>query len=412
MSQYSFFVCGTPSNKRGFEWICSGTKKLPGVPGRYLDVFDRKTMGEGKTYVSRVVEAEGRKYAMLTLYEPINPYDDETNRGAFIASGIITGGGISLDEVLSSFMVLNHMCAELTKMRDSRNAFPPGFSLKNLNLDAVPQVFPAAKIVDAFLRNSAYLAGDAQRDARVVVNTEARVHAAGGDETTFLEWLSNSRNVERLKRKLLDCETRLRATEGERKGFSERMAVRGESLPAIDARLTQAIEQLEDVRDTIRRDETAETLKSSGYMSTSQGRPWSRGGDTGHPRKDSARVSSVRLGYRQSAASDLRGVEGRSIRGQLGRLAGCSRWLRWSTVVVFVLLMVLVVFLIANMFDRIYQGGSWWPTGEPIERDRGEQSIERRSTDGISLYGNNRAAEDFGSERRSRLDGDTAEIGD
>ena len=37
MPGVAFFVCGTPSNRRGFEFVELGPERLPGAPEAYLD---------------------------------------------------------------------------------------------------------------------------------------------------------------------------------------------------------------------------------------------------------------------------------------------------------------------------------------------------------------------------------------
>lgn len=124
-----FFVCGTPSNRRGFEYVTDTGVKLPGEPSKYLDIFDVHTMSAGRTYVCRDVLAGTRNYSAVTVYEKINPNDENSNRGAFIAAGFLICDAASLDDLLAWFCRLTEILGQLAGLRSRGNAFPGTFLL-------------------------------------------------------------------------------------------------------------------------------------------------------------------------------------------------------------------------------------------------------------------------------------------
>jgi hypothetical protein len=155
----SFFVCGTPSNRRGFEYVTDTGAKLPGEPSRYLDIFDPQRMSAGRTYVVQSLVIDGRSYSTLTVYEKINPNDDRSNRGAFIAAGVLSGEGASLEDVLWCFCRLMEILAELGGLRSQDNSFPPNFRLKDFAFREPLVRPPVLDLLDAHAQNTALAAG-------------------------------------------------------------------------------------------------------------------------------------------------------------------------------------------------------------------------------------------------------------
>ena len=84
----AFFLCGTPSDKGGFEYAELGPEALPGNPASYLD---RRL--DNRKYVSYEINNLLVSQLQVVVYAqsyPINPNDSEINRGAFLAVGFVT----------------------------------------------------------------------------------------------------------------------------------------------------------------------------------------------------------------------------------------------------------------------------------------------------------------------------------
>jgi len=139
-NNFSIFICGTPSNKNGFEYQLLQGSSLPGIPSRYLDLYDPSQMNKGKTYILKRELIDKELYTILTEYRGINPNDDNTNRGAYIAVGIITKEAINYNDAMLFFDVISEIHGNLFAYRDKNNAFDTRFTLdnykiKNMELD-------------------------------------------------------------------------------------------------------------------------------------------------------------------------------------------------------------------------------------------------------------------------------------
>lgn len=144
-----FFVCGTPSNKRGFEWTCAGDRRMPGEPSAYLDIFAPDQMAQGRTFVSKSLELDGNPYALVGLYQRINPNDSRTNRGAYVAAGALLDGPVRLDDGIAALCYAQQLLGRLDAYRDGSNAFARGFELKDFVFGQEYKDFPAIFVLDS-----------------------------------------------------------------------------------------------------------------------------------------------------------------------------------------------------------------------------------------------------------------------
>jgi hypothetical protein len=131
----TLFICGTISDKRGFEYKKISGNELPGDPSRYLDKYDPKTMDKDRTYLINKEKIAGDFYTIVHVMEGINPNDQETNRGSYIAVGILTNKAISLNTSTIIFEKIAEIHGVLKGLRDNRNAFNNKFRLADLVLD-------------------------------------------------------------------------------------------------------------------------------------------------------------------------------------------------------------------------------------------------------------------------------------
>jgi hypothetical protein len=135
MPGVAFFVCGTPSNNRGFELVELGPAKLPGAPGSYLD---KAPADAAESHRIESLSIDGQRYVQYSRVLRINPNDVEANRGAYIAVGCLIRERQALHTVTSCLDAVTELfgrvCARLTPDR----SFPRGFRLADLEIDGLP----------------------------------------------------------------------------------------------------------------------------------------------------------------------------------------------------------------------------------------------------------------------------------
>jgi len=125
MSGVAFFVCGTPSNNRGFELVELGPAKLPGSPEMYLD--KAPAVAEGHRIES--VNIDGERHVHYSRVLKINPNDAEANRGAYIAVGCLIRERLALGAVANCLDVVSELFGRVASALTAQRAFPAGFRL-------------------------------------------------------------------------------------------------------------------------------------------------------------------------------------------------------------------------------------------------------------------------------------------
>src|SRR5262245_16781806 len=125
MSGVAFFVCGTPSNNRGFELVELGPAKLPGSPEAYLD----KAPAVAECHRVESVVIDGERHVQYSRVLKINPNDAEANRGAYIAVGCLIRERLALGAVANCLNVVSELYGRVLSALTAERAFPAGFRL-------------------------------------------------------------------------------------------------------------------------------------------------------------------------------------------------------------------------------------------------------------------------------------------
>jgi hypothetical protein len=125
MSGVAFFVCGTPSNNRGFELVELGPAKLPGSPETYLD----KAPAVAECHRIESVVVDGERHVQYSRVLRINPNDAEANRGAYIAVGCLIRERLALGAVANCLDIVSELHGRVSSALTAERAFPAGFRL-------------------------------------------------------------------------------------------------------------------------------------------------------------------------------------------------------------------------------------------------------------------------------------------
>lgn len=125
MSGVAFFVCGTPSNNRGFELVELGPAKLPGSPETYLD--KAPTVAECHRIESVLID--GERHVQYSRVLKINPNDAEANRGAYIAVGCLIHERLALGAVANCLDAVSELYGRVSSALTAERAFPASFRL-------------------------------------------------------------------------------------------------------------------------------------------------------------------------------------------------------------------------------------------------------------------------------------------
>ena len=127
-----FFVCGTPSDRHGFEYKALDGRRLPPRLANYVDAIPKEKFperGEATHIFVRIGEGEldGAIYAESRW---IHPNDTEHNRGAYIAAGCWVEAPFSPTRAIEALHRIEDIHDDLAAHRGrGAEAFPPGFRL-------------------------------------------------------------------------------------------------------------------------------------------------------------------------------------------------------------------------------------------------------------------------------------------
>ncbi|HIP13709.1 MAG TPA: hypothetical protein EYG73_13455 [Arcobacter sp.] len=162
---YSLFICGTPHNKKGFEFTVLEGNKVPDGIFQYIDIYNPDKMRDGNTYVIQKINILKKDYILLSKYVGINPSDQRTSRGAYIAAGVLVESPVSLSSSIMFLSKITNLHTSLKMMRDERNAFKTTFDiskdLQNIEI----------KCADvAFLANLTYSISNLNETKKVIFN--------------------------------------------------------------------------------------------------------------------------------------------------------------------------------------------------------------------------------------------------
>jgi hypothetical protein len=148
MSGVAFFVCGTPSNNRGFELVALGPEALPGAPETYLDKAPPDT---AECHRIESVVVDGQRYVQVSRVLKINPNDAEANRGAYVAVGCLIRERLALHAVANCLDVVAELYGRISSALTPERAFPAGFRLADFKHVGSPLEERAAYHCSPFL---------------------------------------------------------------------------------------------------------------------------------------------------------------------------------------------------------------------------------------------------------------------
>jgi hypothetical protein len=126
MSGVAFFVCGTPSNHRGFELVELGPERLPGSPETYLD---RPPPDAAECHRVESVVVDGQRYVQCSRVLRINPNDAEANRGAYVAVGCLLRERLAFHAVANCLDVVAELYGRVSSALTPDRSFPVGYRL-------------------------------------------------------------------------------------------------------------------------------------------------------------------------------------------------------------------------------------------------------------------------------------------
>jgi hypothetical protein len=129
MPGVAFFICGTPSNNRGFELVELGPERLPGSPETYLD---KAPADAAECHRIESIVIAGERHVEYSRVLRINPNDSEANRGAYVAVGCLIGQRVAFHTVANCVDVVSELSGRVLSALTSDRAFPVGFRLADL----------------------------------------------------------------------------------------------------------------------------------------------------------------------------------------------------------------------------------------------------------------------------------------
>ena len=132
MIERTYYVCGTPSNKGGFQYTTSNGLVLPGEPGTYLDRVPSDKLKEGDYRRIERFTHHDILYTSFTWYKAIEPNDTEYNRGAYIGVGCLTSQALEPAQSIAISTKIELVQLYLADQRDHRNRFLPDFSMDSI----------------------------------------------------------------------------------------------------------------------------------------------------------------------------------------------------------------------------------------------------------------------------------------
>jgi hypothetical protein len=135
MSGVAFFVCGTPSNNRGFELVELGPEKLPGSPESYLD---KAPPDDAECHRIESILIDGQRYVQLSRAQRINPNDAEANRGAYIGVGCLIRERLAFHAVANCLDVVAELYGRVSSALTSDRSFPVGYRLADFAYAGAP----------------------------------------------------------------------------------------------------------------------------------------------------------------------------------------------------------------------------------------------------------------------------------
>ena len=128
-----FFVCGTPSDRYGFEYQSLDGRHLPRQLADYVDDIPKERFPEHgeATHIFRRVRKGELDGAIYAESRGIHPNDTEHNRGAYIVAGCWMQAPLTPTRAMEVLYRIEGIHDDLAARRNPRTgAFPPDFQLR------------------------------------------------------------------------------------------------------------------------------------------------------------------------------------------------------------------------------------------------------------------------------------------
>ncbi len=131
----AFFLCGTPSNHEGFQFIELGPTQLPGAPGSYLD----KAPGDGiESHRFGYVFVDGQRFVEYSRTLRINPNDSAANRGAYVAAGCLIERRLPMHGLANCVDIVSEIFGGVRSALSRERSFPVGYRLSDYQYRGAP----------------------------------------------------------------------------------------------------------------------------------------------------------------------------------------------------------------------------------------------------------------------------------
>jgi len=181
----AFFICGTPSNNDGFQFVDLGPGHLPGLPASYLD----RAPGENvEDHRFESVFVEGRRYIQYGRVLRINPNDSAANRGAYVAVGCLIGEQLPTQSVSNCVDIVSEIFGGVCSALNRARSFPVGYRFADY-------VYQGAPLSDRLAHQcSPLLLTDVLRQA---LHSEGSFQGAGAQQLTLAPGEIIAADVER-----------------------------------------------------------------------------------------------------------------------------------------------------------------------------------------------------------------------
>lgn len=131
----AFFLCGTPSNHEGFQFVELGPAKLPGSPGSYLDQAPGEAL---ESHRFERVDIEGQRFVEYVRTLRINPNDSAANRGAYVAAGCLIERRLPMHAVANCVDIVSEIFGGVRGSLSAERAFPAGYRLSDYEYRGAP----------------------------------------------------------------------------------------------------------------------------------------------------------------------------------------------------------------------------------------------------------------------------------
>ena len=131
----AFFLCGTPSNHEGFQFIELGPAQLPGAPGSYLDQAPGDAI---ESHRCGYVSVDGQRFVEYSRTLRINPNDSAANRGAYVAAGCLIERRLPMHGLANCVDIVSEIFGGVRSALSRERSFPAGYRLSDYQYRGAP----------------------------------------------------------------------------------------------------------------------------------------------------------------------------------------------------------------------------------------------------------------------------------